>query len=270
MLNCFELLFFHINLHSVHHNDKAKTELSQLRKLIKSKKTEISTLYKSSYTLNSVLSWSTFTASSLFGYDMTSFAYQNLAVICHSPHLFTSQALSGWMGTDAHFSGSPEIFDCIHAQLWLGHSRTFTALCISHSCCVLRVTVLLEDKPSAQSEVLNALDWVFIKAISIFWCIELFFYSDESLSPCRWKTAPQHEAATSTLYFGRYIHIYIHIYTYTYIYTYIYIHTHIHIHIHIHTYIYIHIHTYIYIYTYTHIYTYTYTHTKMQLLQIYK
>ncbi len=44
-------------------------------------------------------------------------------------------------------------------------------------------------------------DWVFIKAISIFWCIELFFYSDESLSPCCWKTAPQHEAATSTLYF---------------------------------------------------------------------
>ncbi len=72
-------------------------------------------------------------------------------------------------------------------RLWLGHSRTFTALCISHSCCVLRVTVLLEDKPSAQSEVLNALDWVFIKAISIFWCIELFFYSDESLSPCAEK-----------------------------------------------------------------------------------
>ncbi len=45
------------------------------------------------------------------------------------------------------------------------------------------------------------LDLFFIKAISIFWCIELFFYSDESLSPCRWKTAPQHEAAASTLYF---------------------------------------------------------------------
>ncbi len=40
------------------------------------------------------------------------------------------------------------------------------------------------------SEVLNALDWVFIKAISIFWCIELFFYSDESLSPCCWKNSP--------------------------------------------------------------------------------
>ncbi len=49
MLNCFKLLFFHINLHSIHHNDKAKTELPQLRKLIKNKKTEISTLHKSSY-----------------------------------------------------------------------------------------------------------------------------------------------------------------------------------------------------------------------------
>ncbi len=67
-------------------------------------------------------------------------------------------------------------------RLWLGHSRTFTELSISHSCCVLRVIVRL-------SEVLNALDWVFMKAISIFWCIELFFYSDESLSPCCWKTA---------------------------------------------------------------------------------
>ncbi len=86
------------------------------------------------------------------------------------------------------------------SRLWLGHSKTFTALCISHFFCVLRVNVLLEGKPSAQSEFLNALDWVFIKA-SIFYCIELFFYSDESLSPCCWKTAPQHEATTSTLYF---------------------------------------------------------------------
>ncbi len=86
-------------------------------------------------------------------------------------------------------------------RLWLGHSRKFTGLSISHSAVCLGPLSLLEGEPSAQSEVLNALDWVFIKAISIFWCIELFFYSDESLSPCRWKTAPQHEAATSTLYF---------------------------------------------------------------------
>ncbi len=85
-------------------------------------------------------------------------------------------------------------------RLWLGHSRIL--LSISHSCCVLRVMVLLEDEPSAQSEVLNALDCVFIKDISIFWCIELFFYSDESLSPCLWKTAPQHEVLPAHFTFG--------------------------------------------------------------------
>ncbi len=62
-------------------------------------------------------------------------------------------------------------------RLCLGHSRTFTALCVSNSCCVFRVIVQQEGKSSAQSEVLNTLDWVFINAISIFWCIELFFYS---------------------------------------------------------------------------------------------
>ncbi len=79
-------------------------------------------------------------------------------------------------------------------RLWLGHSRTFTELLLSHSCCVFRFIVMLEGEPSAQSEVLNALNWVFIKAqYSIFWYIEIFFYSDESVSICRWKTAlPAH------------------------------------------------------------------------------
>ncbi len=55
---------------------------------------------------------------------------------------------------------------------------------ISHFCGVfLRVTVLLEGEASAQSEIRNALEWVFIKTILIFWCTELFFYSDESFSP---------------------------------------------------------------------------------------
>ncbi len=34
-------------------------------------------------------------------------------------------------------------------RLWLGHSRTFTELPISHSYCVFRFIVLLEGKPSA-------------------------------------------------------------------------------------------------------------------------
>ncbi len=107
---------------------------------------------------------------------MTSFSYHHLAIICHSsPHLFTSQALSGWMGQMHIFRFLQKYLTGLNPRLWLGHSRTFTELSISHSCCVLRLIVLLEGEPSAQSEVLNALDWVFIKAISIFWCIELIF-----------------------------------------------------------------------------------------------
>ncbi len=52
---------------------------------------------------------------------MTSFAHQNFGIICYSsPHLFTSQALSGWMGADAHFQVSPEIFDWVQAQVLAG------------------------------------------------------------------------------------------------------------------------------------------------------
>merc|ERR1712002_444701 len=60
--------------------------------------------------------------------------------------------------------------------LWLGHSRTFTELSLSHSCivlAVLRVIVLLEGEPSAQSEVLSALDQVFIKNISVLCSVQL-------------------------------------------------------------------------------------------------
>ncbi len=119
-------------------------------------------------------------------------------MICHlSPHLFTSHQV-GW-GQTHIFRFLQKYLTGFNPRLWLGHSRTFPELPLGHFCCVLRVIVLLEGKPSSQSEVLNTLDWVFIKAISIFWCIELFFFS-ESLSPCCWKTAPQHKAAISTLY----------------------------------------------------------------------
>ncbi len=37
-----------------------------------------------------------------------------------SPHLFTSQAQSCWMGADAYFQVSPEIFDWVHVQAVAG------------------------------------------------------------------------------------------------------------------------------------------------------
>ncbi len=122
----------------------------------------------------------------------------NYLPIFSSPlHLSSSVRLDR---ADAHFQVSPEIFDWVQSQAVAGQLKDIE-LYISHSWCVLRVIVLLEGEPSAQSEVLNALDWVFIKAISIFCCTERSFYSDESLSPCHWKTAPQHEPAARRHYF---------------------------------------------------------------------
>ncbi len=103
-------------------------------------------------------------------------------------HLLTSSPLKlcqvGW-GETHIFRFLQKYLIGFKLGLWLG-TRTFTALSISHSCCVLRITVLLEGKPSAQSEVLNG---IFIMPISLFLCINLFYYSDESLSPCRWKNS---------------------------------------------------------------------------------
>ncbi len=82
--------------------------------------------------------------------------------------LLTYLALSGWMRADAHFQVSPKMFDEFKSRFWLGHSRTFKELTISHSCCVLGVIVMLKGKASGQSEFLNALVCVLIKAISIF------------------------------------------------------------------------------------------------------
>ncbi len=49
------------------------------------------------------------------------------------------------------FSGfSRNVLIGLKPRLWLGHSRTFTKLSISHSYCVLWVIVLLEGEPSAR------------------------------------------------------------------------------------------------------------------------
>ncbi len=94
-----------------------------------------------------------------FFFDVTSFAHQHLAIICHSSsHLFTSQALSGWMGQTHMFRFLQKYLIGFKLWLWMDHSRTFTELSINHSCCVFRFLVLLEGEPSAKSEDLNALD----------------------------------------------------------------------------------------------------------------
>ncbi len=127
---------------------------------------------------------------------MTSFSHQHLAIICHSsPHLFTSQALSGWMGADVHFQVSPEIFDWVQAQAMAGplkdiHRVAFKPLLLCVSC--WKVNLL----PSLRFWML----WTGFSLRLSQYFGELSF-SSTLTSPCRCKTARQQEAATSTLYF---------------------------------------------------------------------
>jgi len=66
------------------------------------------------------------------------------------------------LSVDSHFQVSPVMFDWVQAQTLAGPFEDIQRVvhkpllyCLS---CVLRVIVLLEGEPSAQSEVLNSLD----------------------------------------------------------------------------------------------------------------
>jgi len=97
-------------------------------------------------TLNSVLRWSTFAAWRIVSYDAISFTHQNWAIICYSHHL--KLCLLGWGQIDAHFQVSPEIFDRVQAQAVAGALKdVHRGVCISHSCCVFKVIILLEGEP---------------------------------------------------------------------------------------------------------------------------
>ncbi len=66
--------------------------------------------------------------------------------------------------------------------------------------CVLRVIVLLEGKPSVQSEVLSTLEKVFVQDIPVLGRIHLSLDCNQSSCPCSWKIPPQHDAATTILH----------------------------------------------------------------------
>ena len=66
--------------------------------------------------------------------------------------------------------------------------------------CVLRVVVLLEGEPSPQSEVLSALEQVFIKDLSILLSVHLSPILTSLQVPATEKTSPQHDAATTMLH----------------------------------------------------------------------
>ncbi len=94
----------------------------------------------------------------------------------------------GWETTVCRFL-DPSIGCSIgfKSRLWLHHSRTFTELSRSHSFVILAVCLGLFScwkvnfLPSLRFRI------IIINAISIFWCTELFFYSDETPVPATEK-----------------------------------------------------------------------------------
>ena len=92
----------------------------------------------------------------------------------------SSQVLSGWMGNVAVqlFQVSPEMLDRVQIRALAGPLKDIQRLvqkqllrCLG---CVLWVGVLLEGEPSPQSEVLSALEQVFIKDRAILCSVHLF------------------------------------------------------------------------------------------------
>ena len=116
------------------------------------------------------------TASSLHGYNTTSLAHLIWKV---SPFLLcrSSQALSGWMGCVA-----AQLFSSLSGDVRLGSGLDIQRLVpkplLLYLGCVLRVVVLLEGEPSTQSEVLSALEQVFIKHLSVLCSVHLSLNPD--------------------------------------------------------------------------------------------
>ena len=87
------------------------------------------------------------------------------------------------------FQVSPEMFDWVQVRALVGPLKDIQRRvpkpllrCLG---CVLRVVVLLEGEPSPQSEVLSALEHVFIKDLSVLCSVHLSLNPDLSPSLCR-------------------------------------------------------------------------------------
>ncbi len=121
------------------------------------------------------------------------------------PPCRSSPVLSGWM---VNVGGQPFLGLSRDAQLGLSqgsgwaiqsHGVVVKPL-LRYFSCVLRIIVLLEGKPSAQSEVLSTLEKVFVQDIPVLGRIHLSLDCNQSSCPCSWKTPPQHDAATIMLH----------------------------------------------------------------------
>ena len=68
--------------------------------------------------------------------------------------------------------------------------------------CCFRVIVLLEGEPPSQSQISGRLKQVCLENFPVFSAMHHSFISVSFHTPCRWKTSPQHDAATTMLHCG--------------------------------------------------------------------
>ena len=82
----------------------------------------------------------------------------------------------------SYFQFSPEMFDRVQVRTLTGPLKDIQRLdlkpLLCSRGCVLRVVVLLEGEPSPQSEVLSALEQVFIKHLYLLCSVHLFLNPD--------------------------------------------------------------------------------------------
>ena len=195
------IVFSVVNLHTIPHNDKAKTGLDIFAHLFKKYIYHISI---SIQTLYSVLCWSTFGSDySLESSWVWRYKLGEILPFISADPLKLCQV--GWGASQlSYFQVSPEMLDRVQVQSLAGPLKDIQRLfpkphlrCLG---CVLRVVVLLEGEPSPQSEVMSAPEQVFIKDLSVLCSVHLSLDPNSSPSPCCWKTSPLHDAATNMLH----------------------------------------------------------------------
>ena len=110
------------------------------------------------------------TVLSLIGYDATSLAHMYLGSFSH----YCLQILSSSVRLDGECRCTA-IFRSLHfhalARLHKDIQRLVPKPLLHCLGCVIRVVVLLEGEPSPQSEVVSALEQVFIKDLSVLWSV---------------------------------------------------------------------------------------------------
>ena len=153
-------------------------------------------IYISIQTLYSVLCWNTFgsdyshESSWAWHYKLGPPVFGEFLPFFSADPIMLCQV--GWgESIQSNFSVSSEMFDRVQVRALAGPFKDIQSLVPKP---------LVRCLGCVQSEVLSPLEQIFIKDLSVLCSVDLSLDPEKSLSPCRWKTSPQHDAATTMLH----------------------------------------------------------------------